>query len=43
LRASKEDVIQAFEPTDEHHRGFFVPQLAPLILKILAEKKFPKT
>jgi len=40
---NKEDVIQAFERTDEYHRRFFVPHLAPLILKILTEKKFPKT
>src|SRR5216684_1524769 len=44
LRATnKEDVIQAFERTDEYHRRFFIPHLAPLILKILTEKKFPKT
>src|SRR6266851_3495299 len=44
LRAlNKEDVIQAFERTNEYHRRFFVPHLAPLILKILTEKKFPKT
>jgi hypothetical protein len=40
---NKEDVIQAFERTDEYHRRFFVPHLAALILKILTEKKFPKT
>lgn len=40
---NKEDVIQAFERTDDYHRRFFVPGLAPLILEILAEQKFPKT
>src|ERR1700694_3252242 len=44
LRAiNKEDVIQAFERTDEYHRRFFVPDLAPLILRTLSEKRFPKT
>src|SRR5690349_8689978 len=37
---NKQDVIQALEHTDEYHRRFFVPHLAPLILKILTEKKF---
>ena len=41
--ANKQDVIQAFGRTDEYQRRFFVPHLAPLILKILTEKKFPKT
>jgi hypothetical protein len=43
MSRERRPLTEAFERTNEYHRRFFVPHLAPLILKILTEKKFPKT